>query len=285
MNRPLNHLLEDARHSLAAAGVETSAYELRLLLAAAVGADPGRLLFEERPLTPAQQKTFAAMLQKRAQHMPVDKILGRRGFYKYDFQVTTDVLSPRPDTEVLVEAALDSIRREGAGTVLELGVGSGCIIATLLAEVPQLRGIGIDISAAALEVAAANAAALGVEERLQLRQGSWFAPDFSNFVGTAVDVLVSNPPYIPTAEISGLDAEVRDYDPALALDGGSDGMDSYRRIAELAMSLLKPGGRIFLEVGEGQAEAVMQIFSAQGLLPQKTISDLSAIERCVCLKK
>ena len=285
MNHPLNRLLEDARRRLAAAGVETSAYELRLLLAAAVGAEPGRLLFEQLALTPGQQETFAAMLQKRAQHMPVDKILGSRGFYKYDFQVTTEVLSPRPDTEILLEAALDSIRQSGAETVLELGVGSGCIISTLLAEVPHLTGIGIDISASALRVAAANAAALGVDDRLQLRQGSWFAPDFLSLIGTAVDVVVSNPPYIPTDEIAGLAAEVRDYDPRLALDGGSDGLDSYRRIAGLSMSLLKPGGLIFLEVGEGQAQPVMQIFSAQGLVPQKIFSDLSAIQRCVSLKK
>lgn len=285
MNQNLNTLLTEARSRLTAAGVETSAYELRLLLGAACGADAAALAFSDIEPTAEQRAAFEDMLSRRLARMPVDKILGRRGFYKYDFQVSADVLSPRPDTEILLEAALQFIHRSGARNILELGVGSGCIITSLLAECPLLVGVGIDISSKALQVAAANAAALSVDNRLKLQNGDWFAKDFLSRVGETFDVIVSNPPYIPSAEIAGLDAEVRLYDPLPALDGGADGLSSYRRIAELAPALLSPGGKIFLEVGERQAEDVMAVFTANGLVPQQIWSDLSGIERCISLKK
>ncbi len=282
MNDKYSKLFASAAARLAAAGVESSDYELRLLLAAAMGVDS--LCLNDIP-NAEQTALFEQMLQKRLQHMPVDKILGHRGFYKYDFKVNTDVLSPRPDTETLLEEALDCIKADGAATVLELGVGSGCIITSLLAETPSLQGTGVDISAPALRVARQNADMLGVMPRLKLLNASWFDADFLSLFSQRFDIIVSNPPYIPSAEIPSLEEDVKNYDPLPALDGGSDGLDSYRRIAELAPRLLTEQGRILLEVGENQAHDVAAIFVGAGLKLAKIRNDLSGIERCVSLKK
>ncbi len=282
MNDKLSKLFSSARARLAAAGVDSSDYELRLLLAAAMGVDSAGL--SDVP-DARQTALFEQMLQKRLQHMPVDKILGRRGFYKYDFKVNTDVLSPRPDTEILLEETLDCIKADNAASVLELGVGSGCIITSLLAENPALQGTGVDISAPALEVARQNADMLGVSSRLSLLNASWFDADFLNLFAQRFDIIVSNPPYIPSAEIPLLEEDVKNYDPLPALDGGADGLDSYRRIAELAPRLLNKQGRVLLEVGENQARDVAAIFVAAGFDLEAIRQDLSGIERCVSLKK
>ncbi len=285
MNQILNNLLDNARRRLNTAGVETSGYELRLMLGEVLQCCPGELTFADISPDEGQLRAFEQMLCLRERHMPVDRILGRRGFYKYDFEISADVLSPRPDTEVLVENALEQIRHGGARTVLELGVGSGCVIVSLLAEQKNLAGVGVDISASALRMAAANAEALGVDSRLQLRQGNWFDTGFLDVSGSGYDIIVSNPPYIRTTEIAALDPEVRDYDPLLALDGGADGLESYRQIAFWAPRLLNPGGCILLEVGEGQAAEVAAIFAAAGLSLLRTAADLASVERCVILKK
>ena len=285
MNQTLNNLLENARCRLKQAGVETSGYELRLMLGSILRCSPGEVSFSETLPDEGQLRRFEEMLRLRERHMPVDRILGCRGFYKYEFKVTADVLSPRPDTEVLVEAALELAAETGAEKVLELGVGSGCIILTLLAELSGLSGVGVDISPSALRVARENAEALRVGTRLQLRQGSWFDADFLDVSGSGYDMVVSNPPYIKSAEIASLAPEVRDYDPLPALDGGADGLESYRKIAFWAPRLLKPGGYFLLEVGEGQAEEVAGIFAGAGLAPIRRVKDLGAIERCVILKK
>lgn len=285
MNDIINNLIAPARQKLVSAGVETTNYELRLLLAAALETELSNLAIYNQEPQPKQIADFEKMIEKRSQHMPADKILGHRGFYKYDFVVNTDVLSPRPDTEILVEAALEWIIKTKATSVLELGIGSGCIVTSLLAEVPSLQATGIDVSPQALAVAKKNADILGVAERLDLVEKDWFADDFMQNLPTDFDLIVSNPPYIPSAEVATLDAEVRNFDPMPALDGGKDGLDSYRKIAELTPALLKQGGNIFLEVGEGQANDVAKIFVNTGLQLVKIIKDLSGIERCVCLKK
>lgn len=285
MNSQIEQLIKQSAARLTSQNVETSAFEIRLLLAEVLGCEAAEVPSYAQPLTAAQQARFAEFVSRRGRRVPVDKIIGRRGFYKYDFAVNGDVLSPRPDTEVLVEAAIAGAKQGGCRSVLELGVGSGCIILSLLADCPQLRGVGIDISAAALKVAERNARALGVEERITFRQGDWFDKNFAAFIGQKFDMIVSNPPYIASAEIASLDAEVRDYDPRPALDGGADGLASYRRLAAVTPELLVAGGRIYLEVGETQAEEVARIFENAGFVREKIINDLSGIKRCVILKK
>ncbi len=284
MNTLFEQLITDGVARLRKAGADTSRYEVRLLLENALGKKPaetdGKIC-----LTPEQRQSFERALELRSQRMPADKIIGRRGFYKYEFAVDENVLSPRPDTEVLLEAALDYIRVNDYKNILEFGVGSGCVILSLLAEIPGLWGMGVDISAAALKVASVNALALGAEKRIKLLNANWNDADIVSVLGQKFDLILSNPPYIPSGEIDGLDREVKDYDPRVALDGGADGLDCYRRLAEIVPALLNAGGSVMLECGEGQAQNVAALFEKGGLSLQQVARDLNGTERCVILKK
>lgn len=273
--------LQNVMDELVAIGVDSPRLEARMLVAGALQKNPDEIsAFETFDVIAA--KKIELLLRRRLQHEPLDKILGHRAFYKYDFLVNQDVLSPRPDTEILVEQALEILRDKPCARILDLGTGSGCIIETLLLECPQSTGVAVDISAAALRTAEQNAIRLGVSSRLKFEQKNWFDPSFH--VHEQFDVIVSNPPYIPSTEILMLDPEVKEYDPTVALDGGADGMSGYRRIAVLAPKMLKDGGFILLEVGIHQAQEVAHIFS-QKLQFCDIVRDLAGIERCVILQK
>ncbi len=189
--------------------------------------------------------------------------------------MTPDVLDPRPETELLVEEMLKRLAGHASPRLLDLGTGSGAILLTLLAEIPAATGEAVDVSSAALAVARENAQRLGVEGRVTFHQGDLF----SGVEGT-FDAILSNPPYIPTSELAGLEPAVRDYDPALALDGGTDGLDFYRRIADEACGFLAPGGWLGLEMGAGQADAVSALFAGRGfgdLFVRKDLAGHAAI--------
>ena len=269
---------------LAQAKIANPRLEARLLLAEVLRCSPAEIYAGIEVLAEDIKKT-EVLLEQRLKHKPLDKILGHREFYKYNFAVNEDVLSPRPDTEILIESALEILPKMPAAKILDLGCGSGCIIETLLKEIPPAIGCAVDISEKALAVARQNADNLAVSERLRFVNASWFAPDFTDIIGEKFDMIVSNPPYIPTAEIKGLEVEVKDYDPFGALDGGISGYDSYERIAQVAPKLLKNGGYILLEAGQGQAQKITDIFTAQGLKLLKIVNDLAGIERCVILQK
>lgn len=250
-----------------------------------------RILFEYlevdqfAPVDGAREVRLRELLRKRLAHAPLDKILGKREFYKNTFAVSKDVLTPRPDTEVLVEAAIELIPKKIPQKILDLGTGSGCILLSVLGDCPKACGMAIDKSEAALAVARHNAEALGMSNRVTFMNASWFDADFEEHVGVGFDIIVSNPPYIPTSDILTLEPEVRQYDPILALDGGKDGFEHYQKIAELAPHLLKQGGYILLEAGQGQAQRIAEIFEHEGLHLSEIRPDLSGIERCVILKK
>ena len=265
---------------LAAAGVTSPRLETRLLLARAAGQQPETLDPGFEP-DPACREAAETLLRRRLNHEPLDKILGCRDFYKYTFAVDGRVLSPRPDSEVLVEAALQLIDEHKLSSVLELGIGSGCLLLRLLADCPRLAGTGADKSTAALEVAAENARRLRVENRVRLVEFDYF----NDYLEQRFDLIISNPPYIPSAEIAGLAPEVRNYDPLTALDGGIDGLDHYRQIARVAGGWLNRNGFLVLEVGIGQAEEVVAVFERAGWQGLKVLTDLGGIKRCVILKK
>lgn len=230
----------------------------------------------------AEKKQVMAILARRQKYEPLDKIIGVKEFYKYTFCVNGNVLSPRPDTETLVESALSLIPESSPCRIIDLGTGSGCILLSLLKERPQASGVGVDISSKALSLAAKNAALLGVKNRVAFINKSW---QEKGGITECFDFIVSNPPYIPSREIASLAPEVKNYDPLLALDGGSDGYDCYKQIAAVAPLILKKGGYILLEAGKGQDEDIVKIFTSQGLIYQKTVPDLAGINRCVILKK
>lgn len=218
---------------------------------------------------------FNELVALRQSGMPVDKIIGLRGFYKHDFIINEDVLSPRPDTECLVEAAIEFAKQSKAKNILDLGLGSGCILLSILKDVPQLYGTGVDISKKALEVAQQNITALDLSDRTNLICGSWFDLNLSE----KFDIITSNPPYIKTSEIETLEVEVKNHDPLLALDGGENGLRDYIQIAKIAANLLSENGRIFLEVGYNQAQDVIEIFKDYKHI--QTIKDLGGMQRCV----
>lgn len=278
---------------LARAGVADPRRDARLLIAAAIEAGPERLIAEpERVLGAAEAARIEASISRRAVREPVSRILGRRGFWSLELEITPDTLDPRPDSEALVAAVLARIRAQGLVgapiSVLDLGTGSGCLLLALLSELPAATGLGLDISAAALEVARRNAWNLGFSDRARFEVGDWAGDrpgDWPGDWGVGPDeswqVIVSNPPYITEDEIGELAPEVARYDPKLALTAGSDGLDAYRKLLPRAARLLERGGVLALEVGRGQQDAVTGLLAASGLTPLSRYRDLGGIERCL----
>jgi release factor glutamine methyltransferase len=267
-----------AKARLEAAGLTGPVIDARLLVEAAADAtrvdivtDPYRLLTTE------QEATLDNYLSRREHREPVSHILGRKGFWKIMLNVTSDVLTPRPDTETVVEFSLRTFPEHAAWSILDLGVGSGAILLALLAERPAARGLGIDISEDALAVARDNAAALGLAGRMALLRSDWTAG-----LGEGLfDLVVSNPPYIANDVIETLEPEVRDHEPRIALEGGPDGLDHYRVLAPEILRVLKPGGRFAVEIGYDQKAEVEALFRAAGAEAVQTIRDLSDRDRVV----
>jgi release factor glutamine methyltransferase len=247
---------------LRAAGLDNAESDARSLVCAAFGI--ARLDLVLRPDANAglvERTRLEGFAIRRLQREPVTRILGARGFWNIELAVRPNVLDPRPDTEVLVEACIDALgARVGEPlAILDVGTGSGALIAALLKECPYAHGWAIDVSADAVEAATANLAALGLASRATVWRQSW-----ADALPTRFDLVVSNPPYIATGEIAHLDPEVRDFDPRLALDGGADGLDAYRAIAAHRRDWVKPGGLLAVEIGSSQAASVKAIFEGAG---------------------
>ncbi|MGH6736764.1 MAG: peptide chain release factor N(5)-glutamine methyltransferase [Methyloceanibacter sp.] len=271
-----------AARQLREAGIETPELDARLLVCHAAGLTHEGLIARDRETpTPEVAARLEAYVARRLQGEPVSRIRGAREFYGRDFLIDRHTLDPRPDTETLIEAALEVVARRGWRTrrikLLDLGTGTGCILLTLLAELPQANGVGTDMSDGALAVAADNARRLGLEGRAR-----FIAADWLDGVAGSFDLILSNPPYIPSGEIAGLAPEVSAFDPRGALDGGPDGLAAYRRIATRAQELLSPDGVLIVEIGANQAEAVTQLLHAAGLQTSDGAAhDLAGRPRCV----
>lgn len=271
-----------AKARLEAAGLSGPVIDARLLVEAAAEATRSDIVTDPyRPLTAEQEAKLEEILDRRVRREPVSHILGRKGFWKIMLQVTPDVLTPRPDTETVVEFALRDFPERAPWRILDLGVGSGAILLALLAERPAAKGLGIDISEEALAVARDNAASLGLANRLALLRGDWTA----GLEGGEFDLVVANPPYIATAVIETLEPEVRDHEPRLALEGGVDGLDHYRLLAPEILRVLKPGGRFAVEIGYDQKDDVEALFREAGAVFVQTIRDLADRDRVVAGEK
>jgi len=271
--------------ALREAGIETPELDARLLLCHA--ADLTHETFIARGgdrLSAEAQARFEAALARRLAREPVSRIAGRREFYGRAFLVGPETLDPRADTETVIEAALALAEARGGRhhplDVLDLGTGTGCILITLLAELPNARGIGTDVSLGALALAAENARRLGVAAR-----ANFVAADWLDGIGGQFDMILSNPPYIPSVEIETLAAEVACYDPRLALDGGRDGLSAYRKIAARVGDLLAPEGKLLVELGACQANDVASIFRAAGLRPVAVAKDLGGRSRVLVAER
>jgi release factor glutamine methyltransferase len=262
---------------LAAAGVENARSEVWLLLAGVTGAERAALLAGAVPtLSTAQEGALEAMARRREKREPLAYILGAKEFWSLRLEVDPAILIPRPETETVVEAALDQIGdRTAALRILDLGTGSGCLLLALLSELPSATGLGVD-SPAALAVAKRNAERLGLAARAELRQGRWGAGLQERF-----DLIVSNPPYVTQAEWDRLQPEIRCFEPKAALVAGADGLAAYRELAPDCERLLAANGALVLEIGFGQADAVAAILAARGLEVFERRCDLAGIERAL----
>ncbi|MCH8112566.1 MAG: peptide chain release factor N(5)-glutamine methyltransferase [Proteobacteria bacterium] len=277
--RPLSvaQALDEGTHTLAAAGVEGPRRDAMALLAAA-GLPREKQI--GRPVGPVERDALAAyrgMVARRVRREPVSRILGRREFWSLPFAVTPDTLDPRPDSETLVEGALNLWPdRTAPLSILDLGTGTGCLLLALLSELPRATGVGADISPAALRVAQANAQALGLSHR-----AGFAASDWGDGLKGPFNLILANPPYIADGDMGRLEPEVALYEPRGALAGGSDGLEAYRRLAPRLGTLLAPGGHALLEVGAGQAAEVAGLLGEEGLKIRRILRDFGGIERCI----
>lgn len=274
-------LLAEASRRLRAAGIEAARAEARLLLSRATGWPKERFLREpEAEVEPAAAARFDALLGGREARLPLAYLLGEREFWSLAIEVGPDVLVPRPETETLVEAALEAFpARDAALRILDLGTGSGCLLVALLHEYRRASGVGVDRSAKALALAARNLRRHGLAGRARLVCGDWGAALAGPF-----DIVVANPPYVARGELAGLAPEVARHEPRLALDGGLDGLDAYRALLPDLARLLAPAGIACLEIGRGQEGPLGALLEAHGLAADGR-ADLAGIVRCLVLRR
>jgi release factor glutamine methyltransferase len=275
----VSEVLNLVAQAFRSAGIEDTDVDARVLVGHALHLDRARLIAQsDRILEAREINMISALAARRLKHEPVSRILGQKEFWSIALTVTPDVLVPRPETETVVEGALDFVVRGGLRMeklrILDIGTGSGALLLALLRELPNATGTGTDISAAALDVARGNAARSGIDSRC-----TFVACDIASGIEGPFDLLVSNPPYVEHDEITSLAPEVKYYDPAVALDGGDDGLAAYRAIASNAKRLLAPGGRMFVELGAGQEAAVRELFTNVGLTVGVGRKDLAGIPR------
>lgn len=260
----LGAVVAEMRAALDGAGIPDAAIETRILVGGLLSLSTTEVFTQgDRVVSEEEQARIKDALARRLRHEPVHRILGHREFHGLDLTLSPDTLEPRPDTEVLVDSVLPHVLRIAAETgrvsILDIGTGTGAIALALLKECPTARALGSDIAPGALQTAAANAHLLGLGDRFETRESAWF-----DTIDERFDIIVSNPPYIPSDVVEGLEPEVRDYDPRRALDGGKDGLVAYRAIADGAAQHLAAGGLVGLEIGYDQRESVTQLFEATG---------------------
>jgi len=273
--------LRAAMQDLQRAGIAGARLEARLLLGEVLRLDAAQLIAHpEQALSAADDASYRRLVAERAQRRPISHLLGRREFWGLDFRVTADTLDPRADSESVVEAALAQAGDWARPLrILDLGTGTGCLLLALLKELPVATGVGVDFSDQALAVARTNAAALGLADRASFLCNSW-----GDGLVERSDLVISNPPYIRSDEIDGLMPEVARYEPRLALDGGSDGLASYRALAPRMQRLLEPSGSLVVEIGSGQRDSVAALFASAGLHLQAVHRDLSGTDRALVMQ-
>jgi release factor glutamine methyltransferase len=275
-------LTRAAAARLKSAGVASAPLDARVMMRHVLG-----LRFEDmladptRRLTAEEERRYAVLIERRKAREPLSHILGKREFWSLSFVVSRDVLDPRPDSETLVEAVLDHVRAsdrpDGQGlSILDLGTGSGCLLLALLHELPGASGLGVDFSQAAVAVAESNARRLGLSARARFAESDWFSG-----VNGTFDIVVSNPPYVRSGDVTALAPEVRDHEPPLALDGGPDGLDAYRRIVSGLRAVCRPDAMVAFEFGWGQADDVAGLLSEIGIVDTCVRRDLAGVARCV----
>lgn len=265
---------------ISALNTETPSLDARLLLQHAANISQEIIYLQpDLEISETVANNYLKLIDQRKNNQPVAKIIGSKSFWLDDFIVNNHTLDPRPDSEVIIETAIKLLpNKHNKYKFLDLGTGSGCLLLSLLREFPHSNGLGIDISIEALKVAQANADLLGLSDRTKLTKQNW-----ADSLDEKFDLIISNPPYIPSAEIASLSPEVKFHDPLLALDGGYDGLDPYRYLTKQISLLLKPNAYAIFEFGFGQAEAIRRTFEESGYLIHQMLLDLNNIERAIVI--
>lgn len=276
----IKNILRLVRTRFSEAGLATPELDARILVRHFLKLSDADLITGTGAVSDAQQALLAQAIQRRLQGEPVSRIIGHREFWGMSFRVTPDTLDPRPDTERLVEMAVEAGQACPPQTILDLGTGSGCILLALLKEFPQAQGVGIDMSAGAVDVSRENMENNGLSGRATFLIGDWrdslpLAP------GARFDLIVSNPPYIPESEIESLAPEVKNHDPILALTAGQSGLEAYEVLITKIKKLLSPQGLCFLEIGQNQHAEVQRLVEDSGLYVRRIGADYSGILRVV----
>jgi release factor glutamine methyltransferase len=268
------------------AGIENARMDARILLARAAGVDGGRIsAWPEDVVSAEKSLAFNDMIVRRAANEPVGRILGERDFWRHTFKLAPDTLEPRPDSETLVEWAIDFLEDADAPRIIDFGTGTGCLLLSALGDLPGAKGIGLDISEGAVACATENARLLEMEDQVEFRVSDWDAALDQAEREAGFDLVMSNPPYITAAEMETLSAEVQKFDPRRALTDEGDGLAAYRVLSKVAFELTKPGGFVIFEIGRGQEKDVGQLLVEAGFVGVEYREDLGGIVRCVAAKK
>jgi release factor glutamine methyltransferase len=282
----LGSLMAEAVTALTDAGIENARMDARILLARAAGVDGGRIsAWPEDIVADDKAETFRAMIARRSGHEPVGRILGERDFWRHTFKLSPETLEPRPDSETLVEWAIDFLEDADAPRIVDFGTGTGCLLLSAIGDLPGATGIGLDLSDGAVACARENARLLDLDDSVEFRVSDWDSALSDGERAEGFDLVMSNPPYITADEMDTLSAEVQKFDPRLALTDEGDGLAAYRALSQVAFDLAKPGGFVIFEIGRGQEKDVGQMLVEAGFVGVEYREDLGGIVRCVAAKK
>jgi len=282
----LGALMAQGTAALNDAGIENARMDARILLSRAAGVDGGRIsAWPEEEVAAEKTALFKDMIARRIDHEPVGRILGERDFWRHSFKLAPETLEPRPDSETLVEWAIDFLEDADAPSILDFGTGTGCLLLSTIGDLPGATGIGLDISEDAVACAQENATALGLDHQTQFRVSDWDSALTDGEREAGFDLVMSNPPYITADEMKTLSAEVQKFDPRQALTDEGDGLGAYRILAKVAFGLVKPAGFVVFEIGRGQEKDVGQLLVEAGFVGIEHREDLGGIVRCVAGKK
>jgi release factor glutamine methyltransferase len=277
----LSAIMTEAAESFMHVGIPTPQLDARVLMNHSLGITSETLMNSgSKNLSETEASKYRKLVERRLKREPIAYITGRKEFWSMNFNVSSSTLVPRPDSETLVEAVLADFPRGKSLRVLDLGTGSGCLLLSILSEFANATGVGVDLSPEAVKIATENAEKLGLSERVVFKVSDWATNLNGEF-----DIIISNPPYIPSQQITVLDQEVRDYEPRAALDGGKDGLDCYRIIIPQTARLITESGKIYFEIGNGQDEEVRKIGTASGLNFVKEAQDLAGTIRVISFSK
>tara|TARA_B100000519_G_scaffold202192_1_gene219787 strand:- start:944 stop:1810 length:867 start_codon:yes stop_codon:yes gene_type:complete len=278
--------MAEAVTALSEAGIENARMDARILLARAAGVDSGRIsAWPEDVVSADKADTFRDMISRRIGHEPVGRILGERDFWRHTFKLSPETLEPRPDSETLVEWAIDFLEDADAPRIIDFGTGTGCLLLSTVGDLPGATGIGLDLSEGAVTCARENARLLELDDQVEFRVSDWDSALDAKDRAEGFDLVMSNPPYITADEMTTLSQEVQKFDPRLALTDEGDGLAAYRALSQVAFDLAKPGGFVIFEIGRGQEKDVGQLLIEAGFVGVEYREDLGGIVRCVAAKK